>query len=225
MAKSHLVDKDLGWREMFRRVEEIKDAGVKVGVLADSELGGMHVPGGKLTVAEIAAVHEFGTRDKRIPARPFLRPTFDTQRERLIEMSKQLITKVLSGKMDVEQALNMLGASFASDVKKAIASNIPPPNKESTLLRKAMKGKGVAKAQEKAEMAIRDSGRTFKPGAKIQMRTGKEMDKALTKAAGARGAALKILDASKAGVKTLIDTGRMLGAVSWAIMQKGEKEK
>lgn len=188
--KAKLVEKDHGWRAFIERVKQIPNSHVKVGVLADDARGGLHVPGGKLTVAEIAAVNEFGTEDGRIPARSFVRSTFEEEREHLVDLGKELMRKVLEG-MSVEQALNIMGSTLATAIKKKITvgEGIPPPNAPSTLRRKAMKGKGVRAARGKPSFDQK-------------------------------------FEASKAGVRTLVDTGRLLGAITWSVvLGKGEPEK
>lgn len=138
MAKSRVEvkKKDTGWKEFFRRASEIKNGRVRVGILSDSEKGGMHVEGSDLTVAEIAAVNEFGTEDGHIPERSFLRSTFDEQREQMVEDGKKLMGQVLDGKMPVARALGLLGLKLATAVKKKIAGVVPPPNAASTIAHK-----------------------------------------------------------------------------------------
>jgi len=159
-VRTTVVDYDLGWIEFFKRIHEIKTARVKVGVLASEEAS----VGGAITVGELAAVHEFGTRDGRIPSRSFLRSTFDEQREMLVELGKKLMGAVLDGKMKTERALGFMGAKLTAEVKKKISSGdgIPPPNAPSTI-------------------------------------------------------------AAKGSSHTLIDTGRLLGAIAWAVVMGGEE--
>lgn len=132
VALPKIIDKDLGWTAMRRRVAEIEASHVRVGIVGDAA----NESDGGLTVAEYGAVNEFGTDDGHVPARPFLRPTFDDQREQLVEMGKKLIGAVIDGKMRTEQALGILGASLASAVKRRITSNVPPPNAPSTVAKK-----------------------------------------------------------------------------------------
>lgn len=162
--KAELIVKDLGWTEMLKRAKEIKDRRVKVGVLDSGEGAAMHDPDGDLSVAEIAAVNEFGTQDGRIPERSFVRSTFDEQREELVELGKELIAKVFEGKIDVNKALNMLGAKLATEIKKKITlgDGVPPPNAEATI-------------------------------------------------------------AAKGSSRPLVDTGRMVNAITWAILGKGDE--
>src|SRR5690349_16205007 len=107
----------MGWKEFFKRIDEIKNSSVKVGVLADEEKGGLHVPGEDLTVAEIAVVNEFGTEDGTIPPRSFVRSTFDEKREELTELGKKLMGAVLDGKTTIDKALNLMGMTLATAVK------------------------------------------------------------------------------------------------------------
>ena len=148
-AKNQVVDRDRGFRSLIARARILAGgAYAKVGVLADSSRGGLHVvgPDGKaapLTVAEIAAVQEFGTVDGRIPSRSFVRSTFDEQRAALEASSRRLIVAVvLDGTMGVEQALGILGLQLASKIREKITdgAGVPPPNAPSTLRRKLAKG-------------------------------------------------------------------------------------
>lgn len=192
MAKNEVVVKDLGWDEYFKRVKEIRNAKIRVGVLGDTDKGGERAPGSDLTVAEIAVVNEFGTEDGHIPSRSFLRSTFDEQREHLTDLGAELMKKVLEGSFTVDRALGILGASLASSVRDKIRSNIQPRNAPSTILHKLKQGRT----------------------ARLFSRAPKGLGGALAQAGAA------------AAVKTLIDTGRLVAAVSWArIMGSGDSEE
>lgn len=145
MSKSDVIDRDLGWRELVNRAKALSGkASVKVGVLADSAQGGLHetLPNGKaspLTVAEIAAVNEFGTKDGHVPSRPFLRTTFDRMREELANDAAQLLVRVVvDGSPTVAQALSLLGAKLSAAAKRTITdgAGVPPPNAPSTIAAK-----------------------------------------------------------------------------------------
>jgi hypothetical protein len=181
-TKSHVLDRDHGWKAFFRAVEAARGARhAKVGVLADTEKGGMHEEGGDLTVAEIAAVLEFGTEDGHIPERSVIRATFDEQREALTEMTYELVAAILFGDMTADQALNALGAKLAAEMKKKITTGqgVPPPNAPSTIL-----AKGGAK--------LAGAPKSF-------------------------GAALAQVGIA-AAVKPWVDSGRVLGALTWAVV-------
>lgn len=141
MAKRvEVVDKDRGWRAVQERARKAQASYVKVGVLSDASSGGLH-EGSNLTVGEIAAVQEFGTEDGHVPARPFLRPTFDRERERLAAAARPLLEGYLAGEVDLTRALGTLGAMLATAVRATIVGGVPPPNAPSTLLRKANRGR------------------------------------------------------------------------------------
>lgn len=145
MGKTKIIDRDLGWKAMQDALKEIKDSHVKVGILADENKGGLHIPGGQLTVAEYAAVNEFGTEDQRIPSRSFLRSTFAEQRDALADLGKRLIADVLAGERTTKDALELMGLTLATAVKRKITDGpgIPPPNRPSTARAKQAKGEGA----------------------------------------------------------------------------------
>ncbi len=191
--RNEVVDRDLGWRGMLRRVDALRgSAYTKVGILADSERGGLHQQGpdgkaSKLPVAEIGAIAEFGNEDGTQPPCSFVRSTFDEMREELVADSRHLIVAVvLDGTMTATHALNILGLKLATGIRAKITqgTGVPPPNAPSVQLRKAKKGR---------------TARFFK------------------RAARTLGDAMAQVGAL-AGVRTLVDTGRMVGAVSWAVV-------
>lgn len=136
-AKVKVIDTDRGWKALYLNAKKIKDARVRVGVLSDAK-GKEKTEDGDLTLAELAVILHFGTKDKRIPPRPFLTLAFDRHREDLALVGKALMAGVLLGKMDIEKALNIMGSRFAAHTKKTITTGVgvPPPNKPSTLRKK-----------------------------------------------------------------------------------------
>lgn len=142
-VKMSIIERDSGLARFFATTKALKNgAHVKVGVLEGSAKGSEKRDGG-LSNAELAAVHEFGTADGRIPERSFLRSTFGANHAKYIENLKTLIVKIVEGQMSLEQAFNILGARIASDIQKRITAGdpIPPPNTPETIARKVNKGK------------------------------------------------------------------------------------
>jgi hypothetical protein len=90
-------------------------------------------------LAELAAVHEFGSDDGHIPERGPIRATHDKRQGHWVDSVAKLKLKVLSGEMSVRQALGILGEMMISDIKAAYRRGGDPyvPNAEST---KAAKG-------------------------------------------------------------------------------------
>lgn len=171
-----LVDRDRGFAALMHRARQAEKARIKVGVLGDAI-----EPISHLTVGEVAVIQEFGTSDGRIPSRPFVRSTFDRERDRLAEMGRKLVEEVIDGKIKVPAALDVLGLYLANAMKRTITGGLSPPNAPSTLIAKARKSKKFVAVPKSLGQAIGNAG---------------------------------VLSA----VKPLIDTGRLLNSISWAIV-------
>lgn len=137
--KSKVIIKDSG--EIARVVSElrkVRGAVVKVGVLGeDANIVRTSRTGGSMTLGEIAQVNEFGSRDGRIPARPFMRNTWDALKPELRALQRRTLERIAAGTMGVEQGLGLIGEWFAGAVKKTITAGVPPPNAPRTI---ALKG-------------------------------------------------------------------------------------
>lgn len=81
-------------------------------------------------VAPYAAANEFGT--SRIPARPFLRSTIETNGG---EWANYLGRAIGHG-VPLQDALELTGEKMKSDVKATIAGNMAPANAPGTIRRK-----------------------------------------------------------------------------------------
>ena len=120
---------DRVWRGVLKRVSEMKRGTVRVGVMGDAgdENG--------VSLAEIAAFHEFGT--STIPERSFLRSTFyGHAAEGLRVMCEKLSKAIVEGKMDEPRALGLLGTWAVAEVKKTIRASIAPELAAATIAAK-----------------------------------------------------------------------------------------
>lgn len=130
------TDKDMGAKAVAQMVAELKGAALDVGFFSDADEG----HGGE--VATIASANEFGTRDGRIPARPFMRSTFDakhpdTQRifDQRFEEFCQLGKEQSSGSTRSGAArfiFTAIGAYMVSEIQRSILNWSTPPNAAST---------------------------------------------------------------------------------------------
>lgn len=118
---------------------------------------------------ELALIHEFGAPSVGIPARPFIRGSFDKNAEKYVGMCWRLIRKVYEG-FPERQALGLLGLTMATDMKLGVTQGegIQPGLAPATLRRKLSK-----------------------------TRRGKK---------------------PKDGPRALVDTGQMVGAISWEVV-------
>lgn len=85
---------------------------------------------GKLTEDKVALYNEFGTKD--IPARPFMRRAHKVLKNKIPKM----VQAGLEDEKSLEQILGECGQAMRNEIIESIDSNIPPPNKESTIKRK-----------------------------------------------------------------------------------------
>lgn len=104
---------------------------------------GVH-PSGDLTVAGIGFVHEFGTEDEHIPERSFMRSTIHEKKKEIIELQKKLLQKISSGKMEVDQALGLIGEFMADAIHLKIIAIQSPPNAPATIAAKGSSNPLVA---------------------------------------------------------------------------------
>lgn len=136
VKKSTLKVNDRKWREIKRRLPEVKGAEVRVGLPADSGSDENGTP-----LVAIAVYNEFGTRGGGwggpIPARPFLGTATDENRDKWGKTADAAIDWALTLKGTFRQGLNQLGTEAQGDVKKKMTAIKDPPNSPVTI---AMKG-------------------------------------------------------------------------------------
>lgn len=97
-----------------------------------------------ITNAYLASIHEFGTLDKRIPERSFMRSTYDANLSKYDKAVLRFSKVFFSGKMfpgggTIEGQLLLIGERYRADIIKRIKAKIPPPLKPSTIRRRASK--------------------------------------------------------------------------------------
>lgn len=135
---------DRGWEDIKRRVERLHGGAAVVKVGVQGAQGAANHQDGRLTVAQIAQVHEFGKvihhpklgRTTVIPERSFLRATIDQYAAALARRNVLLVQGYMLGKFELHSALELLGQYVVGLIKQRIALGIPPPNRPSTIARK-----------------------------------------------------------------------------------------
>ena len=135
----NFFDRDKGWKEFVANMR--KNSGetkVMVGFLRSS---GQYKPkaGSKLTamtMAMLGAIHEFGSRDGRIPERSYMRSTMAQLDKKLKRMLKKFSISVALGRMDKKKALGIVGEFLATAFKDKIQDGVPPANAPGTVARK-----------------------------------------------------------------------------------------
>ena len=89
-----------------------------------------------VSLAMVAAVHEFGSPEQGIPERSFLRGGIRRAAPKLNAVNIDSLRKVLLGKMTIEQAIEKLGVVAAGEVKREFVVGTFAPNKPATIKRK-----------------------------------------------------------------------------------------
>lgn len=135
MAKPRVIDRDLGFADVKRAMQESSAYSVKVGVLQSA--GTYEDEHGKpVTVAQVAAWNEYGTSDGKVPSRPAFRLAADENRAKIAEAQSRLAQQVLDGKIDTRTALGRLGLLVQGYVRKSIIDLRDPPNAPFTIKQK-----------------------------------------------------------------------------------------
>jgi hypothetical protein len=107
-----------------------KSPHVAVGILQDEPVDD------DFTMVDLATVHEFGSKDRGIPARSFFRSTLDLKRSEYVKLIAKLQDAYVVGKLTMKQALTQLGEVVVGDMKETIVRGIAPPLSKETIKRK-----------------------------------------------------------------------------------------
>lgn len=92
----------------------------------------------KLSVGEIALVHEFGSDDGRIPERSMIRSTHDKNQRAWWELTRSMKIKLLTLQINIPKALGILGETIKTAIQGTIRRGGDPlvPNAPSTIAAK-----------------------------------------------------------------------------------------
>ena len=105
-----VIDRDLGFNRIMRDLEKLDGMEIVAGMLKDSgkaDNGASYV--------DIATWNEYGTR--RIPSRPFIRISADTNRQAWAKMAQQCVNDVIDGDSPAEAA-KVVGHRMVEDIRK-----------------------------------------------------------------------------------------------------------
>lgn len=158
MARA-VKDIDLGWENYQKELKKFKSASVLVGFQTGSvtktEVKGERIKKGGLSMPEIASANEFGT--KTIPARPFMRTSFDENFQKINKLINQQYDKVIGEKLTADEALTGIGVTMVGLIQLKINQIYSPPNSPSTIAKKGSSkplidfGQMIQSVREKVE--------------------------------------------------------------------------
>lgn len=103
-----------------------------------------------ITNAALAYIHDNGAPEARIPARPFMVPALEENKDRIEKALSGAMRQAMRGDSHkMEQALVAAGLVAKLAIQNKINEGIPPPLSISTLKNRARRNKGsIAKAAE-----------------------------------------------------------------------------
>jgi hypothetical protein len=124
------VGSDAVWRKLREKLAGLPHREVRIGVLTSEDAG----PG--LSLAELAAIHEFGAPSANIPERSFIRSTLRDERDKIEALCLRLARGIIADRLDLDAALGLLGTWAVAAIQAKIRSNIPPELAQATVDRK-----------------------------------------------------------------------------------------
>lgn len=150
---------DKGWKALQARLRPlVKGPRAEVGVVGP-KASEKH-PGTKVTMAELAATHEYGSPKNRIPERSFIRSTIEASN--YTDFLRPLLKQLLEWKITVKKILTEWGKLAANDIKERLLKGAPlsPPLSKRTIEERKKRAQERAKSGEKPGK-LRDTGGRF----------------------------------------------------------------
>lgn len=130
-----VVDIDLGYNAIMAEVARFRGSqilvGFQAGTVTRSQTKDGRVKDAGLNMAGIAAQNEFGTTE--IPARPFMRTSFDQNINRINRTIQNQYERVLEGETTAQRALGLIGQFVTGLIQQRIRAITSPPNSPRTI--------------------------------------------------------------------------------------------
>lgn len=120
--------KELSLQKILEKINNTPH--VAVGILQDKKVKG------NFSITDLAAIHEYGSTNGLIPARSFIRSTFDAKQQKYAKLISDLQSKVIFNNLNIKQALLTLGEVVSKDMVATINAGIKPSLKPNTIKRK-----------------------------------------------------------------------------------------
>lgn len=124
---------DRGWKEIKEQLKLLgENPKVAIGIRGDKAKEKAVDADGKPTpfqLWQIGTVHEFGAPNAKIPARPHISATIDSNVNTYNALKRKLVEQILTpySKIDVIKGLEILGEKVLSDIRKRIRAGLQPP--------------------------------------------------------------------------------------------------
>ena len=123
-----VIDRDLGYNRIMHNLQKLYGMEVVAGMLRDS---GKASNGA--SYVDIATWNEYGT--ERIPSRPFIRISADTNKAAWEKLAQQCVNNVIDGGSP-RDAAQVVGHRMVEDIRKVFGSSELKANAPSTIKKK-----------------------------------------------------------------------------------------
>ena len=124
---SNVIDKDLGWKRIKRKMDFLDGKEIRAGVLPSAGNGKKGVP-----ISEYATYNAYGT--EKIPSRPFMATSADENKGWSTSV-KNAVKGIIDGAEVISQ-MNTVGEKMKTDIKKNIGTYRFKPLKPATVKKK-----------------------------------------------------------------------------------------
>ncbi len=130
-VRSRVRIDDRGWKQFQRKMARLSKKRLSVGIVDDQSADG------DFSMADLMAVHEFGSMDGHIPERKPIRHTAEKNRADYMKELETATDRVLTKKATAEGELKKLGERVRGDIVRAIQNDeLGIPNAPSTIAQK-----------------------------------------------------------------------------------------
>lgn len=147
------------YNRVVRNMDTLKNAYVKIGLIENKKvaspifIGSEHTPITDMQeMVDIACAHEFGSEKHNIPARPFMKPTIDNNKEKLDRLMESLLDNVIAGINTPNTALKALGEEGVGLIKQQIDLVNSPALHQRTIDKKKSEKPLIDRGQMKESM-------------------------------------------------------------------------
>ena len=142
-----VTDRDKGYKDLRRALAAVGRIRVVVGIRGTNGAkkgtrtrtaadGTETTKADSIDLVGIASVHEYGTDDGHVPARPYLGPTIDNNRARYVDQLEEAVGAAVDGTADIDTGLGLLGLRVVKDTQQTINVMVDPPLAERTIVEK-----------------------------------------------------------------------------------------
>lgn len=141
------------FKELNLRLAELASKQGKVGWVESHKY-----PETTTEVAYVATIQEFGSPEKNIPPRPFMRPAVIENSDNWKNLAAQGARAILSNNSTAENVMLAITQSAKNSISKNIATLVSPELKPSTIHARRSRGKDSIKPRTQSVKPLEDTG-------------------------------------------------------------------